>query len=212
MKRVLFAMLAGLFVLGAAGLMPVLSQDMGGDEACAGEECGGETTEAQKGSQDPNGVLKKMLGRWDMNFSLYMEPGKDPIKMKFVMKNEWALDEQFIKADYDMKEGPIPHKGIEYFSYNEATQEYEAIRITSASGSIIVFHGKYDEKTKTLEMKAEYKMAWAGAILDVKGRNVYKFESADKHTFTGYSEYVGLEGVEGEMKEVEITFDRKKTK
>ena len=209
MKRFAMFGCAGLLLAALIGLVPVLSQDMGGGGDAAGED--GAAEAPQKGSQDPNGILKMLNGEWTCDFTAWMEPGTDPIKMKFDLKGEWTL-EQFITTNYEMKEGPFPHKGIEYFSYNEATQEYEAIRITSASGSIIVFHGKYDEKTKTLEMKAEYKMAWAGAILDVKGRNVYKFESADKHTFTGYSEYVGLEGVEGEMKEVEITFDRKKTK
>ncbi|MCA8910450.1 MAG: DUF1579 family protein [Planctomycetes bacterium] len=210
MKRVLFAMLAGLFVLGAAGLMPVLSQDMGGDEACAGEECGGETTEAQKGSQDPNGVLKKMLGRWDMNFSLYMEPGKDPIKMKFVMKNEWALDEQFIKADYDMKEGPIPHKGIEYFSYNEATEEYEEIRLTSMSGSQIVYKGKYDADKKTLELKASYSGKWQGNKYTATSREVYVWKDDDHFTCTVYTKYDDMPGLEEEVKEVEISATRMK--
>lgn len=213
MKRTLMLGLLGLLLLGIAGLVPVLSQDMGGGEdGMGGEEaCGGEAeATAPAGSQDPHGLLKMLNGEWDCEFTAWMEEGADPIEMKFGMKSEWALDKQFITTSYDMKEGPFPHKGIEYYSYNEATQEYENIRITSISGSIIVFHGKYDEKKKTLEMKAEYKMAWGEDVLDIKGRNVIKFDSEDKHSYTGYSEYVGVEGMEGEHKEVEITFTRKK--
>ncbi|MBZ0135503.1 MAG: DUF1579 domain-containing protein [Planctomycetes bacterium] len=205
---------AGLLIAVGIGLAPVLSQDMGGDEACGGEACGGETPpEAPpKGSQDPHGVLKMMQGDWNCKFTVWMEPGTDPVKMEFDLNADWTLDEQFVSTSYNMKEGPFPHQGVEYYSFNEATQEYENIRITSGSGSIIVFHGKYDEKKKSLELKADYKMAWGGSVFDVKGRNVYTFDSPDKRTFTGYSEYVGVEGMEGEHKEVEIIFTRAKEK
>ena len=127
MKRFAMFGCAGLLLAALIGLVPVLSQDMGGGSDGMGGEnaCGGEAEAPKAGTQDPNGVLKRMLGDWDMDFKLYMEPGKDPIAMTFQMKNEWALDEQFIRAEYDMKEGPFPHKGIEFFSYNEATEEYQ---------------------------------------------------------------------------------------
>ncbi|MEZ5991771.1 MAG: DUF1579 family protein [Planctomycetota bacterium] len=209
MKRTLMLGFAGLLLLGVAGLVPVLSQDMGGGDE-AEDACAGEAEATMTGSQDPHGILKKLNGDWSLDFTIWMEPGADPLKMKFDNNTKWALDEQFLTSNYEMKEGPFPHKGIEYYSYNEATKEYEAIRMTSMSGSMIIFHGKYDEKTKTLELKAEYKMAWGGMTFDVKGRNVYTFESDDKYTFVGYSEYVGVEGMEGELKEVEITATRKK--
>ena len=209
MKRALILGFAGMFLLVIGGLVPVISQDMGGEDeaACAGDA---EPTAPTTGSQDPHGLLKKLNGDWSLDFAVWMEQGTDPLKMKFDSNTKWALDEQFLTSTYEMKEGPFPHKGIEYFSYNEATEEYESIRMTSMSGSIIVFHGKYDEKKKTLELKAEYKMAWGDQTFDVKGRNVYTFESDDKYTFAGYSEYVGVEGMEGEMKEVEIIATRKK--
>ncbi|MCA8945657.1 MAG: DUF1579 family protein [Planctomycetes bacterium] len=211
MKRTLMLGFVGLLLLGVAGLVPVLSQDMGGSDE-AEDACAGEAETTMTGSQDPHGILKKLNGDWSLDFTIWMEPGADPLKMKFDSNTKWALDEQFLTSTYEMKEGPFPHKGIEYYSYNEATKEYEAIRMTSMSGSMIIFHGKYDEKTKSLEMKAEYKMVWGGQTFDVKGRNVYTFESDDKYTFVGYSEYVDVEGMDGELKEVEITATRKKSK
>ena len=210
MKR-LIGLLSGVALMALmVGLVPVLSQDMGGSESAEADGGDAEPEAPKAGTLDPNGVLQKMAGNWDLDFTIHMEPGADPLKMKIPFNNYWALDGQFLTSDYDMKEGPFPHKGKEYFSYNEATQEYESIRITSMSGAIVVFHGKYDAKTKTLELKAEYKMAWAGETLDVKGRNVYVFEGDDKYTFTGYSAYPGMEGMEGEMKEVEIIATRSK--
>lgn len=210
MKRALLLASVGLLLL-VAGLVPVLSQDMGG--GMEGEEaCGGETApdEPKKGTQDPNGVLKKMLGTWDMAFKLYMEPGKDPIEMNFDMKNDWALDEQFIRAEYDMKEGPFPHKGIEFFSYNEATGEYEEIRITSMSGAQIVYKGKYDADKKTLELKASYSGEWQGMKYTATSREVYVWKDDDNFTCTVYTKYDDMPDMPDEVKEVEINATRKK--
>ncbi|MCB9896061.1 MAG: DUF1579 family protein [Planctomycetes bacterium] len=211
MKRFAMFAAAALMLAALIGLVPVLSQDMGGDE---GEKaCGGDETapaEPTKGSQDPNGVLKNMLGTWNMAFKLYMEPGADPIEMSFDMKNEWALDEQFIRAEYDMKEGPFPHKGIEFFSYNEATGEYQEIRITSMSGMQIVYSGKYDADKKTLELKASYSGDWQGTKYKATSREVYVWKDDDHFTCTVYTKYEDMPDIPNEVKEVEIVATRKK--
>ena len=214
MKRFAMFGCAGLLLAALIGLVPVLSQDMGGgSDGMGGEDaCGGEAEAPKAGTQDPNGVLKMMLGDWDMDFKLYMEPGKDPIAMTFQMKNEWALDEQFIRAEYDMKEGPFPHKGIEFFSYNEATEEYQEIRLTSMSGMQIVYTGKYDAGKKTLELKASYSGKMGDMKYKAASREVYTWKDDDHFTCTVFTKYEGIPEAPDEVKEVEIVATRAKTK
>ena len=207
MKRTLMLGFAGLLLLVVGGLIPVLSQDMGGGDACGGDI---EVPEPKGGSQDPNGVLKKLGGDFELAFTLWMEPGKDPMKMTIPMTTGWALDEQFLKTEYEMKDGPFPHKGTEYLSYNEATKKYESLRLTSMSGSMVVYTGDYDAKAKKLTLSAEYKMDWQGESFDAVSRLEYVWESDDKYTMTGWSRYPGVEGMDKDMKEVEIIATRKK--
>jgi hypothetical protein len=182
MKLTLSVCAALALIVAMICVAPVIGQDMGkAKEPAAKDEAASEPKTA-----DPNGILKKIEGKFDMNFTLWM-PGSDPIKLDFPMQSDWALDGQFLVSSYDLTEGPLAHKGIEYFSYNEVTEEYESIRITSMSGAIVVWKGKYDKEKKTLELKAEYPGAWEGAKFDKN-----------------------MPGMEEEMKEVEIICTRAK--
>jgi hypothetical protein len=204
MKR--FWMLgAALLVLLGVGLIPVLSQDMGEAKEPAADE-----QPAEPATRDPNGILKKMEGKWGCKFSLWMEPGKDPIKLDFPMNADWALDGQFLISPYELADGPLAHKGVEYVGYNEATEEYEMIRFTSMSGAMIVYKGKYDKEKKTLEIAAEYAGLWEGQKYEARSRAVYVWESDDKYTCTIYTKYKNMPGFEAEVKEVEVIATRKK--
>jgi hypothetical protein len=205
MKLTLSVCAALALIVAMICVAPVIGQDMGkAKEPAAKDEAASEPKTA-----DPNGILKKIEGKFDMNFTLWM-PGSDPIKLDFPMQSDWALDGQFLVSSYDLTEGPLAHKGIEYFSYNEVTEEYESIRITSMSGAIVVWKGKYDKEKKTLELKAEYPGAWEGAKFEAISRAVYVWENDDKYTCTIYSKYKNMPGMEEEMKEVEIICTRAK--
>jgi hypothetical protein len=203
MKLTLSVCAALALIVAMIGLAPVIGQDMGKAKEPAKEEA------AEPKTQDPNGILKKIEGKFDMNFTLWM-PGADPIKMDFQMQSDWALDGQFLTSAYELTEGPIAHKGIEYFSYNEGTEEYESVRLTSMSGAMIVYKGKYDKEKKTLEVVAEYAGVWEGTKYEARSRAVYVWENDDKYTCTVYSKYKNMPGMEEEMKEVEIICTRAK--
>jgi len=184
------------------GLAPVIGQDTDKTKEPAPE------AKAEPVTKDPNGLLKKMVGNWDLDFTMNTPNGAE--KFKFQMPSDWALDGQFIYTAYEMKEGSYPHKGVEYFSYNEQSEEYESIRLQSMSGAMIIFKGKYDAAKKTLELKAEYSGVWEGTKFTAKSRTVYIWENDDKYTCEVFSKYTGFPGMEEEMKEVSIICTRAK--
>jgi hypothetical protein len=205
MKLTLSVCAALALIVAMIGLAPVIGQDMGkAKEPAAKEEAA-----AEPKTLDPNGVLKKVQGKFDCDFTLWM-PGADPVKLKFPMQSDWALDGQFLTSPYELTEGMLAHKGVEYFSYNEATEEYESIRLTSMSGAIIVYKGKYDKEKKTLELVADYAGLWEGNKYEATSRAVYVWENDDKYTCTIYTKYKNMPGMEEEMKEVEIICTRAK--
>jgi hypothetical protein len=203
MKLTLSVCAALALIVALIGLAPVVGQDMGKGE---GREAKPE--EIAPATKDPNGILKKMVGNWDCDFTMVTPAGEE--KSKFPLAASWALDGQFLTMVYEMKEGTYPHKGLEYYSYNERTSEYESIRLNSMSGDMIVFKGKYDAGKKVLEVKAEFGGEWEGTKYTCNCRNVYTWESDDKYTCEVFSTYKGIPGYEEEMKEVSVIFTRVK--
>jgi hypothetical protein len=202
MKLTLSVCAALALIVAMIGLAPVIGQDKA-KEGKAGD------AEVVPATKDPNGLLKKMVGAFDLDFAMMTEKG-EPEKHKFSMTYDWALDGQFLTSSYEMKEGAYPHKGIEYFSFNESTGEYEAIRLQSMGGAMIVFKGKYDAEKKVLEITAEFGGEWQGTKFTCKSRQVYTWENDDKYTCEVFSTYTGIPGFEDEIKEVWMTCTRAK--
>ena len=161
--------------------------------------------EAAPMTQDPHGILKKLEGDFAFDMSIWMGP--EPIEMSGEMEYEWTLDGQSIVMEYDATDmESMPHKGIEYISYNEGSGEYESIRMTSMSGALVVWKGKYDAESKTIEFTAPFSGEFEGEKISGTSRAVYKWESDDKYTVVMYSKY---DGMDEEVKEMEMTLTRK---
>lgn len=158
-------------------------------------------------TQDPHGVLALLEGDFKVDMKIWFEPGADPMEMTAEMTYDWTLDGQHIVAEYDASDMEMmPHKGIEYISYNVGTGEYESIRLTSTSGAMLVWKGTYDKEAKTLEFTADASMETDGETVSWTSRAVYEWVNDDKYNCTVYSKY---EGMEEEVKEIEMTFTRK---
>lgn len=200
MKR-LWMLGAALLVLLAVGLIPVLSQDMGGDEPSP--------EEAWKKAQEPgeaHKLLAKMAGDWDMNFKMWMAKDTPPVEMKMSTSIQPRFGGRFMVGEYEMTEGPFPHKGATWFGHDNSRKKYQWIRITDMDTAMRVYEGEYDEKAKAVITHASYSMDWQGQTFDVKERNVWKFLSDDQFTMEVLTSYGG----EPEIKEVEITYTRAK--
>jgi hypothetical protein len=204
MKLTLSVCAALALIVAMICVAPVIGQEPA--RGAKGEDA--KSTDFTPATKDPNGILKKMEGTFDLDFAMMTEKGEE--KYKFPMTYSWALDGQFLTSSYEMKEGAYPHKGIEYFSYNESTGEYESIRLQSMGGAMIVFKGKYDAEKKVLEVKAEFGGEWQGNKFTCNSRTVYTWASDDKYTCEVFSTYKGIPGFEDEIKEVWITCTRAK--
>jgi hypothetical protein len=159
-------------------------------------------------TKDPHGVLKLLEGDFDVDFKIWFDPEGEPIAMSAPMSYHWTLDGQMIVSEYDASDlEMMPHKGIEYISYNEGTGEYDSIRMTSTTGAMIVWRGTYDTDKKTLEFKAAFSGEMNGEKYSGTSRALYKWVNDDKYTAVVYSKY---EGMEEEVKEVELVFTRRK--
>jgi hypothetical protein len=95
-----------------------------------------------------------------------------------------------------------PFTTLAWTGFNLATHQYEATRIASTNTIRIAETGRFDEKTGTFELKADYPMAgdtW-------HQRTVIQPTSADAMIATSYLSF----GQVPEWKAVEIKYTRRK--
>ncbi len=81
----------------------------------------------------------------------------------------------------------------------------------SATWSIYLYEGDYDQENSKLTVKSEFKMKWGDQEMDVRQRIVFTFVSDDEYKMEIISPYPGMPGIPEEgIKEVEIIHTRKK--
>jgi hypothetical protein len=157
---------------------------------------------AQTPRVDPEHArLTALAGTWDVEMTFKFRPDGPGIPVKATSTIRSLLGGFFIEEKIEGALNGTPFTTLAWTGYNTGTKQYEATRIASTNTARIAEAGSYDERTRTLELKADYPLAgetW-------HQRTVIQLISAVSMIATSYLSF----GAVPEWKAVEIKYTRK---
>lgn len=145
--------------------------------------------------------LVAMVGTWDVELTFLLQPGTKPIVTKGTSTIRALFDGLFIEEKIEGTLMGAPFTTMAWTGFNTDSKKYEATRIASTNSARISETGVFDEKTKEIEMKADY--ALMGDIWHQ--RTVIQQTSNDAMIAASYLSF----GAVPEWKGVEIKYTRK---
>ncbi len=198
-------MFSALALLLIAGLIPAMSQDMGGQ--ADPEE--GEKVEEQP-EMDPPGenhkVLQKFVGKWTLDMKMWMGPNATEHSVDAEWKSE--MGGRFVSQQYEMTGSPIDHKGVLWMGYDNMRQKFREVQFMSLSTMMNVYEGDYDADSRKLTLSVDWPFTMQGQTVEYITRHVYHFESDDRIGFTVSSKVKGSD--DDFHTEVQGVYKRKK--
>jgi len=160
------------------------------------------TAVAQTKTPDPEHArLLAMVGTWDVEVTFLLQPGTAPIVTKGTSTIRPLFDGLFVEEKIEGSLMGMPFTTLAWTGFNTTTHQYEATRIASTNSIRIAETGTFDEKTRQLELKADYTLSgdtW-------HQRTVIQPTSADTMIAASYLSF----GTVPEWKSVEIKYTRR---
>lgn len=147
--------------------------------------------------------LATMAGEWTAILSWYMDPSLPPTMSEGVATQKMIMDGLYLHSENKSSMMGMPLDGLSITGYDNAKGIYFNTWIDNSGSGIMYSEGKMDEKTKVLTLKG--KMYEPMSAQDLTVRSVYTFLTADKYKYEMF-----VEMPSGEMKMMEIEFNRKK--
>ncbi len=150
-------------------------------------------------------LLEPMIGQWNFTGRFWMDPSSPPTDTKGVTERKWILGGRFIADDVEAAEfAGEKFRGFGLTGYDNTQQKYIGVWLDSMGTGIGHSIGVADTAGKVFTYQNEH----VDPITKqkVKGRDLVKIESNDKHTMEMYKTMPDGK----EMKVGELTFTRKK--
>ncbi|MBP1222211.1 DUF1579 domain-containing protein [Flavobacterium sp. 1355] len=105
------------------------------------------------------GSLHKMMadetGTWNCEMTFWMEPNGKPDKATSTATIKMILGGRYQEANYSGMMMGQPFEGKSTLAYNNASKEFTTTFIDNMGTGIMVATGKFDEKSKSMELKGE---------------------------------------------------------
>jgi hypothetical protein len=162
--------------------------------------------ETKMTAKDALAYLAADVGKWDAKITLWMRPGAKPIETTAKMTAREALGGKFYETETSGAFGPemgnMAWTSRSFTGYNETTGEFEAVRLASTQGTMIVVRGKLDAAKKVMDLAGEYMLAGAKAT----NRDVITRVSPDETKIETFMSFAGSP----EFKGAEMVLTRKK--
>lgn len=207
MSRMMITLTAALFVTVLGGLVPVLSQDMGGKAEPEAKDPWAAWTELQKPGE-PHKMLAESVGEWTIEGKMFHMDGEKVVEMpangKSTMKMLWGryLQEE-MAVECPMMKMTMNMRG--YIGYDNSAKEHQCVYFGDMGTELRVFKGTFDEKAGAMTFSAEWTEKGMGDMKR-KSRVVSAAKSKDESTVTIYETM----GDNPEFKMMEMTYKRKK--
>jgi hypothetical protein len=104
---------------------------------------------------NPHKLMADEVGTWNCDMTFWSEANGKPEKAASVAVIRMILGGRYQEADYKGTMMGQPFEGKSTLAYNNASQEYTTTFIDNMGTGMMVAMGKYDEKTKSMELKGE---------------------------------------------------------
>lgn len=152
---------------------------------------------------DMHKVLAESTGEWTGEITMWMEPGKDPIKSKGTSSNKMILGGRYLETRNKGDFMGQPMEGIGVTGYDNAKKQFESTWIDNMGTGIMKMTGNYDAAAKTINFTGT--MVDPGSGKEMAVRETYQMIDVSHHTMTMYMTPEGAQ----EFKTMEIKFTRK---
>jgi len=152
------------------------------------------------------GTAHKMMadetGTWNCDMTFWEEPNGKPSKATSTANVKMILGGRYQEAIYNGTMMGQPFEGKSTLAYNNASKEFTTTFIDNMGTGMMVAVGKYDEKSKSMNLKGEMVSPLNGKKTPY--REVYTFVDANTRKMEMYDTKNGEE-----YKSMEITMTRK---
>ena len=128
-------------------------------------------------------LLKRYVGEWVVDVTVWPKPGAPAQMSKGTMKNQLIFDGRYVKCDFEGTMGGMTFKGLEVIGYDLFKKMYTTFWIDSWSTAFVVTTGTLDMAGKVLTEMGEFPDAMTDGKTMQKFRNVTTFVSEGKYTF-----------------------------
>jgi len=104
---------------------------------------------------EPHKLMADEVGTWNCDMTFWYEPNAKPEKTTSVATVKMILGGRYQESNYVGKIMGAPFEGKSTLAYNNASKEYTTTFIDNMGTGMMVATGKYDESTKSMELKGE---------------------------------------------------------
>ena len=146
-------------------------------------------------------MLAAMVGEWEGDITMWMDPSQPPQKSTGTTKYESIMDGRYVVGKFTGMMMGMPFSGMDITGFDNALNVYQNVWIDNMGTGMMMTEGTYDKSTNTVTYKGKMVMP-GGQKADVK--NVIKIIDKDNTIFEMYMD-MGA----GEMKSMEIKYKRK---
>lgn len=100
-------------------------------------------------------LMTDEVGIWNCEMTFWYEPDSKPEKAFSTANIKMILGGRYQEANYIGKIMGAPFEGKSTLAYNNASKEYTTTFIDNMGTGMMIATGKYDEKTKSMELKGD---------------------------------------------------------
>ncbi len=146
-------------------------------------------------------IFASLVGTWNVEMSMLMEPGAEPSVSEGTMVNTTILGGRFLQNSFEGTSMGMDFGGFGLLGFNNSTGEYEGLWVDTF-GTMMppLSHGSYDSETGVLTMHRKMNDPNFGTM---EMREVITIESNDRHTMEMF-----MQAPEGEYRNLHIVYTR----
>ncbi|MHC0439529.1 DUF1579 domain-containing protein [Flavobacterium sp. 3-210] len=104
---------------------------------------------------EPHKLMTDEVGTWTCDMTFWYEPNGKPEKASATANVKMVLGGRYQETDYKGTIMGSPFEGKGTLAYNNASKEYTNTFIDNMGTGMMVAVGKYDESSKSIELKGE---------------------------------------------------------
>lgn len=148
-------------------------------------------------------ALDSLVGDWNAEVKMWMDPAAPPNVTKATAKNTWIMGNRFVQQDFKGEFMGKPFRGMGVTGYDNMKKSYSNVWIDDMSTGMFNAEGKSQDGGKVITFEGTYACPETGE-LNKPSKQVYRILSRDKHVFEMHDPSKGAN-----TKTMEITYTRK---
>lgn len=146
--------------------------------------------------------LEKYIGNFEMEISMNMMEGVDPVIIKVYSIHKMILDGRFLEMTQTGDMMGMPYHSITTLGYNNSDKNFNLSTITNMGTGVLYISGPQDQQTKSAQLTGKLSNPVNGQIIEI--RQVIHFIDVDNLLIENFDK----EGDAEEKKTITYRFSR----